>query len=289
MLRLGKMYTGSDEYNIFILENSAITRFEIGDSKSRWQDLNSTILYGEYKRQSLRIFGDGDLAQLYRKTVDQAKALNCSEKINAKWVDGILVKETVKYKSEDEYYSYMDKSGVFYSELCKYGGVLIEIFMYEEDYSLDLSPLNHEEYKWVRNKKETPASKVLRDNAAADWENCLYVASELKDIFLAYVRKDIDIASDEAISFLFYAERGMPAFKLDANGMGSVKEKVIRELAGIVLEAPLHRFADDIRDSNGKLILRANVLNSAKYPEAILLRKYRYYAAKAAALKNNKQ
>jgi hypothetical protein len=66
------------------------------------------------------------------------------------------------------------------------------------------------------------------------------------------------------------------------NGAGSVKPKAIRALAGVMREAPSCAFSADIRDKNGKLILRASIINNAKYPEAVFLGKYRYYAGRAA-------
>jgi len=276
------MYTATAEYNIFILENSAISRFEIGDSTSKWHDENSAIFYGEYKRQALRTFGDHRLARLYRKTIEEAKNIDCAAKINSIWEDGIYIKETVKFKSDDEYYGYMEKSGVFQSELCKCDGVLIEVYVFDEDCRLDLPPLNHQEYKLASTKEREPE---LCKNYEP-YSNCLYLAALFRDLFSTHVRRWIDIDSDDEISRLFYSERRLPSLVKGKNGIGSVKPKAIRALADVKREVPSRAFSADIRDNNGKLILRASVINSAAYPEAVFLSKYRYYAERAKRLKN---
>jgi|GEM_PF-2536518 len=277
MLRLGKMYTTTDEFNIFILENSSITRLEIGDSKSQWQYENSAILYGEYKRQSLWVFGDCSLAQLYRKTIENAKNMNCTQQIYSKWEKGFFLQEIVKHKSDNEYYSYIEKSGKFLSELCRHDGVTVEVYVFEEDCRLDLSPLNHEEYKRVKKCHKKPTQPNC-----ADYDNSAYLAELFKDLFCTYVRQNINIDSDEAIYSLFYTKRNLPCLIKSRNGEGSVKPKAIRALAGEMKEVPSGAFSADIRDKNGKLVLRASVINNAKYPEAVFLNKYRYYAERAA-------
>jgi hypothetical protein len=276
------MYTVAGEYNIFILENQSITRFEIGDSYSRWHDINSNILYGEYKRQSLRAFGDYNLARLYKNTIKNAKNLACEEKVTEIWADGFYVKETLKFISDDEYYGYTEKSGVFQCELCKYGGVLIEVYVYEEECSLDLPPLNRQEYKRVNAVYDTPIQRTDSDN----YENFLYLSAYFKNMFFVYVKQEIDIDSDGELISLFYAKRKLPILIKSRNGKGSVKPKAIAALAGIMRETPSKAFTKDIKDKNGKLVLRANVINNAEYPEAVFLSKYRYYAGRTAKMKN---
>ena len=276
------MNTASNEYNIFMLDSKRINRLEIGASTSMWHDINSNILYGEYTRRACRTFGDYILGQLYKDTLKNAKAIEADIQTNTKWDGGVFYKETVKYLSDDEYYSYTEKSGRFHSELCRYGGVTIEVYIYDEACDLDLTPFNCREYKMVKRQKEMP----LRRDKPDDYDNYIYLAELFKGLFLNLAKTSIDLSSDEALSQLLYKEMNMPVVVKGKNGLGSVKAKALRALAGVKKETPSSIFRNDIKDKNGRIVLKANVMNQAEYPAAVYLQKHRYYAEQAEGFKS---
>jgi len=276
MLKLGKMYTPAGEYNIFILKNENIDRLEIGAPTSKWHSIDSKILYGEYTRKVFKTYGNADLGKLYKDTIKNAKIIEVPEQIDIRWEDGVLFKDFLKYLSNDEYYGFTEKEGRLDSEVCLYGGVKIVLYVFDAACSFDLEPLNFPQYKRSKKQDEIPELACPRDYSGT-YENCLSMTAIFKMYFKACANSNINIDSPEELRTLLYDNLGLPVLSREQNGMASVGADAVRKLARMKRDVPARIFTSDIRDNKGRLSLTSDRLNSAKYPVAVFLEKYRHY------------
>jgi len=276
MLKLGKMYTAENEYNIFILKNASIDRLEIGDSESKWHNIDSRILYGEYTRKVFRTYGNSALGNLFKDTVKSAKNINVPEQINMRWEDGIFFKDYLMYLSDDELYEFTEKDGVLYNEIFLYCGVKIVLYVFDATCCYDLEPLNFPMYK--RTKRLDIIVKALPSKKHSKaYENCLYMTSIFKEYFINLVNSGINIDSPDELRVLLFGDLRLPVLIKEQNGTASVGAEAIQRLAQLKREIPSSIFTNDITDNIGRLALSATQLNNAKYPAAVYLEKYRYY------------
>lgn len=276
MLKLGKMYTPHGEYNIFILKNNSIDRLEIGSPTSKWHCIDSNILYGEYTRKIFKTYGNSDLGKLYKNTIKNSKTIDVQEQMNMRWEDGIFYKDFFKSLPTGEYYGFTEKEGKLDSEVCMYGGVKIVHCVSEITCNLDLEPLNFLQYKRSKKLDDIP---VLSCPKAYDsgYENCLFMTEIFRTFFKGYTNSDIDVDSAEELRNLLYDNCGFPVLIRENGGPVSVGTDAIRRLARMKRETPASIITSDIKDNNGRLALTASRLNSAKYPAAVFLEKYRHY------------
>jgi hypothetical protein len=198
--------------------------------------------------------------------------------------DGIYYKDTLKYASDERYYVYTEKTGKLYSEVCQYNGVRIEHLVYDETCGLYLEPLNSPEYKRAKAQKEKP----VQEQPSGKYERCLYFAALFEKMFKVNARSDIDLDLPDSLRALLYGELGLPVIIREKGGAASVETKAIRKLAGIKSDNPAIALSEDITDKNGRLILRAEYINTAKYPAAVYLDKYRYYKKKSEKLQKRR-
>jgi DNA polymerase I-like protein with 3'-5' exonuclease and polymerase domains len=88
---------------------------------------------------------------------------------------------------------------------------------------------------------------------------------------------DLNISSDDQLSELLYNRMRAPVYLRTATGRPSTGVKALNKLATIKREEPVSVITEDIRDGFGVPIIRANDLNSAKYPLVLLLQSFRDY------------
>lgn len=275
MLKLGKMYTANGEYNIFILKNSSIDRLEIGTASSKWHSVDSQILYGEYTRKVSKTFGNADLGALYKNTIKNAKTIDVLEQIDMNWEDGVFCRRFFKRLSDGKYYGFVEKEGKLDSEVYMYGGVKIVLCVSGVVCNLDLEPLNFPQYKRSKKKEEIPVLRPrLIDKA---YDNYLFMEAIFRCFFNEYTKSEINMDSPDELRTLLYDTLMLPVVAKDENGLVSVSVDTIRKLARIKRDRPEEIITNNIYDSNGRLVLKADRLNSAKYPAAVYLEKYYHY------------
>ncbi len=147
MLKFGKMTYNNNEYKIFLLETDKVRRLDICDSNSKFNDITANILYGEYSKRVVYSYGDEDLRRAYYNTISGASNLKVETETKSMWQDGNFYTISLKQVSDTEYYKYVTKMGQFDSIEAMYGGIKIFMFMYDIDFSIDLSPFSLSKYK----------------------------------------------------------------------------------------------------------------------------------------------
>jgi hypothetical protein len=284
LLKLGKMYTAESVYNIFILKNASIDRLEIGDPDSKWHNIDSRILYGEYTRKVCKTFGNIELGNLYKDTIKKAKTIDAPEQMDMGLEDGVYCEEYLKLSSEEAYYGFVKKKGRLYSEVCLYDGVKIILYVSDAECNIDLEPLNFPLYKRVKKLEEIPDVAWKRHYDRA-YDNCLFMAAIFRKFFIGYVNSIVNIDSPDVLREVLYDVLKIPVLYRDHNGDASVETDAIRKLARMKRDVPVNIITSDMRDGRGRLALTAARLNSAKYPAVVYLEKYRHYKELAIKFK----
>lgn len=143
------------------------------------------------------------------------------------------------------------------------------------DLECELADLKAEQEYW--------GFRVNYEKLYKDAENCNDILFKLKRIFHEMTHSDVDLNSPQSLAVLFYDKLKCPVLVRTKTHQASTGAKARKKLAREKRSEPLTVVQSNIVDSNGNTIIKAEDLNSAKYPPIIVLNAYRDYAKLSSA------
>lgn len=137
----------------------------------------------------------------------------------------------------------------------------------------------------VKADNEYYGLRVDVDKYLRNAENCDYVIDILLKTFRALTHIDGNINSPAVLSDLIYNRMHCPVLQRTKTGKVSTSGATIRKLANTKAEKK-GTLTSDIVDKFGHVVLKADALNSSKYPALLVLDKYREYNKRKTAFYN---
>lgn len=137
----------------------------------------------------------------------------------------------------------------------------------------------------VKADNEYYGLRVDVDKYLRNAENCNYVIDVLLKTFQALTHIDGNINSPAVLSDLIYTRMHCPVLQRTKTGKVSTSGATIRKLANTKAEKK-GTMTTDIVDMFGHVVLKADALNSSKYPALLVLDKYREYNKRKTAFYN---
>lgn len=110
----------------------------------------------------------------------------------------------------------------------------------------------------------------------SNYRNCLFIRDKLIDAFRRLTGEDGNINSSAVLQNLLYNKMHCDILLRTNTGMPSTSSAAITKLASRKRDNP-GKIPDDIRDMNGKVVVKGSDLAKAKYPALVVLDKYREY------------
>lgn len=114
------------------------------------------------------------------------------------------------------------------------------------------------------------------------YENCNYVLDMLLKAFRIMTSEDGNINSQEVLSELLYDKMGCEVLMYTTTGKRSTSGKVIDKLASLRTDKK-RDITENMVDLFGNIVIKASTLANAKYPELVILQKYREYNKRKTA------
>jgi DNA polymerase I-like protein with 3'-5' exonuclease and polymerase domains len=108
-------------------------------------------------------------------------------------------------------------------------------------------------------------------------KDCDYIVNLLEKAIHALSRSNIKISSSDQLADLLYNKMGCKVYVYTKKNKKSTGTKAIKKLASIRREQSINVFKTDIRNTKGKVIIKASELNKAEYPIVLLIDKYKEY------------
>ena len=115
-----------------------------------------------------------------------------------------------------------------------------------------------------------------------NYENCEYVLEILLDAFRKMTHEDGNINSADVLSALIYDKMKCKVLVRTKTGRRSTSSKAIDKLASLKVKER-HKITEPIVDMFGKVVIKAEDLANAKYPQLLILSKYREYNKRKTA------
>lgn len=131
----------------------------------------------------------------------------------------------------------------------------------------------------VKADQEYYGMRVDVEKFQKNLDNCDYTMKLLLEAFRAITKTDGNINSSEVLSNLIYGKMKCPVLVRTKTGKPSTGAASIKKLASIKRTDPPENggVTQDIKDLNGRIVIKASELNGAKYPALVILEKYRVY------------
>lgn len=131
----------------------------------------------------------------------------------------------------------------------------------------------------VKADQEYYGMRVDVEKFQKNLDNCDYTMKMLLQAFRAITRIDGNINSSEVLTDLIFGKMNCPVLVRTKTGRPSTGAASIKKLASIKRQGEVEGggITQDLKDLNGKVVIRAKELNEAKYPALVILEKYRVY------------
>lgn len=109
-------------------------------------------------------------------------------------------------------------------------------------------------------------------------ERCKETLHLLEEAIRQLSRKsDLNMSSPDVLANLLYNEMRCPVLMKTKGDKPSTSSKALEKLSKLRLDEPKHIVTQNIKDSFGKTIIKADDLNAARFPLCLLLVEYRKY------------
>lgn len=110
-----------------------------------------------------------------------------------------------------------------------------------------------------------------------DYQVCDKVVNMLETLLKKSTNTEININSSIQLSELLYSKLKCPVLVRTKTGKPSVGSKALKKLAKEKRENPSTAIINDIVDSDGNKIIKAEALNKAKFPAVVIMNAYKEY------------
>lgn len=131
----------------------------------------------------------------------------------------------------------------------------------------------------VKADQEYYGMRVDVEQFQKNLDNCDYTMKLLLEAFRTITKTDGNINSSDVLSNLIYGQMHCPVMVRTKTGKASTGAASIKKLASIRRNDQPENggVTQDIKDLNGRVVIKASELNSARYPALVILEKYRVY------------
>lgn len=130
----------------------------------------------------------------------------------------------------------------------------------------------------VKADQEYYGMRVDVEKFQKNLDNCDYVMRMLLDAFRTITRIDGNINSSEVLSDLIFGKMQCPVLVRTKTGRPSTGAASIKKLASVKRrDEPANPVSHDLVDMFGRVVVKAQDLNTARYPALVILEHYRVY------------
>lgn len=120
--------------------------------------------------------------------------------------------------------------------------------------------------------------RINTEKLSKDFDNTNYLVELLEKLIKMIAKVDGALTSPILLRKILYENMRAPVLVRTDTGLPSTGVLAINKLASEKLEKPKNFFIKNILDKNGKIIIKAEDLNKAKYPIAIMLQEWKKYS-----------